>query len=112
MSSRRRRSKRLLGQAVERLPGWWARRAAPPSAAAKRSEGTEAALVFRLFDEQKSLREIVIRAKVPPHRVRALYREWQNSFERGAPVDSHALGDGPELDGLATAAARLFAEND
>jgi hypothetical protein len=88
------------------------RRSASPSTAAKRSEGTEAALVFRLLDEGKSLREIVIHAKVPPHRVRTLYREWQNSFEQGAPVDSHARGDGPELDELALAAARVFAEQD
>jgi hypothetical protein len=78
----------------------------------KRSEGAEAALVFRLLNEQKTLREIVVRARVPPHRVRVLYREWQRSFEHGAPIDSHALGDGSQLDDLATAAARLFESED
>jgi len=76
------------------------------------TQGAEAALVFRLLNEQKTLREIVVRARVPPHRARELYREWQRSFEHGASVDAQALGDGPQLDDLATAAARLFASED
>jgi hypothetical protein len=70
------------------LAGTHSRSTHPPSGEARRSEGAEAALVFRLLNEQKTLREIV-RAKVPPHRVRELYREWQRSFEQGAPVDTH-----------------------
>ena len=94
------------------LAGTHSRSTRPSSGEAKRSEGAEAALVFRLLNEQKTLREIVVRARVPPHRVRELYREWQRSFEHGAPVDSQTLGDGPQLDDLATAAARLFESQD
>jgi hypothetical protein len=56
-----------------------------------------------------SLREIVTRARVPPHRVRSLYREWMRSLEEGPAPDDHALGDGAELDALAAAAEDLFA---
>jgi hypothetical protein len=78
------------------------------ASAPRRSEGQEAALVFRLLDRGVSLREIVIRARVPLHRVRALYREWQRSLEDGPPRDEHTLGDGAELDALAAAAEALF----
>jgi hypothetical protein len=77
--------------------------------AGRPTEGREAAAVFRLIDQGLSLREIVMRAHVPPHRVRALYREWQRGLEDGPPQGEHALGDGAELDGLAAAAEDLFA---
>ena len=77
--------------------------------AARRTEGQEAAHVFRLLDQGMTLRDIVMRARVPPHRVRALYREWTRSLEEGPAADEHALGDGGELDALAAAAQDLFA---
>lgn len=83
------------------------RRAAPP-AGAKRPEGEQAAHVFRLLDRGLSLRQIVVAAHVPPHRVRALFREWQRSLEDGAPPEAHTLGDGADLDELALAAHDLF----
>jgi hypothetical protein len=64
---------------------------------------------FRLLKRRMSLREIVMRARVPPHRVRMLHREWTRSLEQGPPADEHCLGDGAELDGLAAAAEDLFA---
>jgi len=76
---------------------------------ARRTEGEEAARVFRLIDHGVSLREIVMRTRVPPHRVRDLYREWQRSLEDGPPRDEYALGDGAELDAIAAAAEDLFA---
>jgi hypothetical protein len=111
------------------------------AAAGSRSEGKEAAYVFRLLSQNKSLREIVIRAQVPPSRVRALHREWRLSVEdkHDAERDMTApaidetfpiacalspelaryddpnlqldIGDGPELDTLGAAAQRLFDEN-
>ena len=50
-----------------------------------------------------------MRARVPPLRVRALYREWAHSLEQGPVPDEHVLGDGAELDVLAAAAEDLFA---
>jgi len=79
---------------------------------ARRSEGQEAAHVFRLLEQGMSLKQIVIQAHVPPHRVRALHREWTRSLEHGAPPTSHALGDDPDLNMLANAAEQLFARND
>lgn len=76
---------------------------------ARRTEGQEAAQVFRLLDQGMSLREIVTRARVPPHRVRSLHREWTRSLEQGPPPEDHALGDGAELDALAAVAEDLFA---
>ena len=46
--------------------------------------------------------------RVPPHRVRALHREWTRSLEQGPPPDHHALGDGAELAALAAVAEALF----
>jgi hypothetical protein len=40
-------------------------------------EGEIAALVFVAFDEGRDLFEIVTRLRIPPERVRALYREWR-----------------------------------
>jgi hypothetical protein len=77
--------------------------------ATRRTEGQEAAHVFRLLDQGLSLREIVMQAGVPPHRVRSLHREWTRSLEQGPPPDDHALGDGAELDALAVVAEDLFA---
>jgi hypothetical protein len=58
----------------------------PPNASARRrTHGEEAALVFQLLHADKSLREIVIRSRVPPHRVRSLYREWRLALEQGRP---------------------------
>jgi hypothetical protein len=82
------------------------------AATSGRTEGQEAALVFRLIKQGMNLREIVMRARVAPHRVRALYREWTRSLEQGAPPGEHALGDGAELDVLAAAAENLFARKD
>ena len=48
-----------------------------------RTEGQEAADVFRLLNENKGLRDIVIEARIAPIRVRALYREWCLSLEEG-----------------------------
>ena len=59
-----------------------------------------------------SLRQIVIQARVPPHRVRALHREWSRSLEHGAPPDAYVLGDGPDLNDLTDAAEQLFARDD
>ena len=73
------------------------------------TEGEEAARVFRLIDQGVALRDIVMRARVPPHRVRTLYREWQRTLEDGPPRDEHTLGDGAELDQLVAAAEDLFA---
>jgi hypothetical protein len=79
---------------------------------ARSTEGEEAARVFRLIDQGVGLREIVMRTRVPPHRVRTLYREWQRTLEEGPPRDGHTLGDGAELDQLAAAAEDLFARED
>lgn len=76
--------------------------------ASRRAEGQEAAIVFRLIDKGLDLRRIVVRTRIPPHRVRTLHREWSRSLEQGAPQADHALGDGAELDALAAAAADLF----
>jgi hypothetical protein len=83
----------------------------PPAKAAstRRSEGQKAAHVFRLLEQGMSLRQIVIHARVEPHLVRSLHREWKRSLEEGPPPDAHALGDGPELNVLAAAAEQLFA---
>jgi hypothetical protein len=78
-------------------------------ATSRRTEGQEAAHVFRLIDKGMSLREIETRARVPPHRVRSLYREWTRSLEQGPARDERTLGDGVKLDALAVAAEQLFA---
>jgi hypothetical protein len=77
--------------------------------ASPRAEGHEAAIVFRLLDKGLELRRIVVRTRIPPHRVRTLYREWSRSLEQGPPPGEHALGDGADLDALAAAAEDLFA---
>jgi hypothetical protein len=77
--------------------------------ASRRPEGQEAAIVFRLLEKGMDLRRIVVRTRIPPHRVRTLYREWSLSLEQGAPPADHALGDSAELDDLAAAAQDLFA---
>jgi hypothetical protein len=96
-----------------RRPSPWI--ASPPKArptgaktATRRTDGQEAAYVFRLLDQGLSLREIVTRAHVPPHRVRELHREWARSLEHGPPPDPHALGDTAELTELAAGAQALF----
>jgi hypothetical protein len=89
------------------------------AAAGPRSEGKEAAHVFRLLSQNKNLREIVIRAQVPPNRVRALHRAWRLSLEDkyhelaryDDPNLQFDIGDGPELDTLGAAAQRLFGEH-
>ena len=78
----------------------------------RRTDGQEAAYVFRLLDEGLSLRAIVTRAHVPPHRVRELHREWVRSLEHGSPPDPHALGDTAELTELAAGAQALFERRD
>ena len=85
---------------------------AKAAAGARRTEGQEAAHVFRLLEQGMSLRQIVIQARVPPDRVRSLHREWTRSLEHGPPPNSHALGDGPDLNVLADAAEQLFARDD
>ena len=96
-----------------RRPSPWlagpSKRRAAKAAATRRTEGQEAALVFRLMNQGVTLREIVMRAHVPPHRVRSLYREWHRSLEEGPPPDEQAVGDGAALDALAAAAEDLFA---
>lgn len=77
--------------------------------ASRRAEGQEAAIVFRLLDKGLDLRRIVVRTRIPPLRVRTLYREWSRSLDQGAPPADHALGDSAELDALAAAAVDLFA---
>lgn len=85
-------------------------RGTPAKAArTRRSEGQKAAHVFRLLEQGMSLRQIVIHARVEPHLVRSLHREWKRSLEEGPPPDAHALGDGPELNVLAAAADQHFA---
>ena len=88
------------------------RRGSQSAPLGKRTEGQEAAHVFRLLDEGLTLREIVTRAHVPPHRVRVLFREWQRPLDQGPPPDPTALGDSADLDALAAAAERLFAARD
>jgi hypothetical protein len=80
--------------------------------AACRTDGEEAAYVFRLLDQGLSLRAIFIRAHVPPHRVRELHREWARSLEHGSPPDPHALGDTSELTELGASAQALFESRD
>jgi hypothetical protein len=96
-----------------RRPSPWL--ASPPrsrptkaAVAPRRAEGQEAAHVFRLLDHGMSLREIVLRARVPPHRVRALHREWTRSLDQGSPPDPRALGDGADLSALVAAAENIF----
>jgi len=43
----------------------------------QRDEGEIAALAFLAFDEGRDLFEIVTQLRIPPERVRALYREWR-----------------------------------
>jgi hypothetical protein len=81
-------------------------------AGALRTEGQEAAHIFRLLKRGMSLPDIVVRANVPPHRVRSLYREWKRSLEEGPPAIAHALGDGADLDTLAAVAEDLFAREE
>ena len=57
-----------------------------------------------LASRRVNLGQIVIQAHVPPHRVRDVHREWTRSLEHGAPPNSHALGDDPDLNMLANAA--------
>jgi len=87
-------------------------RTTPAKIAARRTDGEEAAYVFRLLDQGLSLRAIVTRAHVPPHRVRELHREWARSLEHGSPPDPHALGDTAELTELAATAQALFESRD
>jgi hypothetical protein len=84
------------------------RRPTKAAVAPRRTEGEEAAHVFRLLDDGMSLREIVMRARVPPHRVRTLHREWTRSLDQGSPPDPRALGDGADLSALAAAAENIF----
>jgi len=51
--------------------------------AAHMTEGEVAAAVFKLIDNGKELREIVIELEQPPSVVRALYREWLDDFGEG-----------------------------
>ncbi|MES1158245.1 MAG: hypothetical protein ABUL67_04000, partial [Haliangium ochraceum] len=51
--------------------------------AAHMTEGEVAAAVFKLIDNGKELREIVIELEQPPSVVRALYREWLDDFDAG-----------------------------
>lgn len=96
-----------------RRPSPWF--ASPPKAGAipgkivtRRSDGREAAHVFRLLDQGLSLRAIVTRAHVPPYRVRELHREWARALEHGSPPNPHTLGDTAELSELAAGAQALF----
>jgi hypothetical protein len=92
-----------------------------------RRDGQEAAAVFRLFERNLNLREIVVQAVVTPERVRRLYHEWNIPLDEGerllqqarraVPVPSerdHPASDladatlNDELDELAAAAKRLF----
>jgi hypothetical protein len=41
------------------------------------ADGEIAALAFHAFDEGKDLHEIVTTLRIPPEKVRALYREWR-----------------------------------
>ena len=51
--------------------------------AAHMTEGEVAAAVFKLIDNGKELREIVIELEQPPAVVRGLYREWLDDFGEG-----------------------------
>lgn len=51
--------------------------------AAHMTEGEVAAAVFKLIDNGKELREIVIELEQPPSVVRSLYREWLDDFSEG-----------------------------
>jgi hypothetical protein len=43
----------------------------------ERTDGEIAALAFLAFDEGKDLFQIVTELRIPPERVRVLYREWR-----------------------------------
>ena len=43
----------------------------------ERTDGEIAALAFLAFDESKDLFQIVTELRIPPEKVRALYREWR-----------------------------------
>ncbi|HXN31239.1 MAG TPA: hypothetical protein VN894_05230, partial [Polyangiaceae bacterium] len=74
-----------MGLLGGRLRPWRPRASTQPCTAARRTDGQQAAYVFRLLDQGLSLRAIVTRAYVPPHRVRELHREWARSLENGPP---------------------------
>jgi hypothetical protein len=92
-----------------------------------RRDGQEAAAVFKLFERNLNLREIVVQAVVTPERVRRLYHEWNIPLDEGerllqrvmrAPSASserdHPASDptdatrSDEFEALATAVQRLF----
>jgi hypothetical protein len=105
-----------LARPGRRLSPWFAspsiksRRAKIPEPHAP-GKGQEAAHVFRMLDRGMDLREIVTRARIAPHRVRQLHRQWARSLAEGPPPTDNALGDGADLDALAVAAEELFAKN-
>ncbi len=47
------------------------------------SSGEMAARVFRMLSDGKDIREIVVKCKQSPERVRVLYREWLTGLRQG-----------------------------
>jgi len=68
-----------------------ARRA--PARGKRQQAGDVAARVFRMFEQRRSLRDIVVTARQPPELVRTLYREWLTGLADGerarAASDAH-----------------------
>lgn len=54
----------------------------PPKTEVKRTEGAIAQSVFALFEEGKTLSQVVLTLALPPSKVRALYREWQAPLQK------------------------------
>jgi hypothetical protein len=68
--------------------------------AAKRAErtgakgsGEFAARVFAMFDEGRTLPQIVVATAQPPEFIRTLYREWSTPLGRDARVPRHETGE-------------------
>jgi hypothetical protein len=55
----------------------WSRGPKRRGAHGEPSDGEIAALAFHAFDDGKDLFEIVTQLRIPPEKVRALYREWR-----------------------------------
>jgi hypothetical protein len=71
---------------LHKLPGAQARQ---PEAV--REPGEVAALCFELFEENKSVKEVVIELRETPARVMELYNVWQNCGDRDLLITSSEI---------------------
>lgn len=71
---------------LSKLPGAQARHRA-----AAREPGEVAALCFELFEQNKSVREVVIELRETPDRVRELHNVWQNCGDRDVLITSNEI---------------------